>query len=210
MIIILIGLPGCGKGTQGSFLATKLGIPVISTGEVIRKMLKDDQEAAAWHSDVSQGKLLPSSLINKFMAEFLARLEYRGGCILDGYPRSLEQANFLATITDRSKVKVIYFKIAEQLVIKRILARFSCDDCGTIYNRVSQRLKIENICDICQSANFNYRKDDNLLVVSQRIKEYHAETQPVLKYYQDRPGFYVVDASRSVQSLKGAIEQCLS
>lgn len=206
MIIVLIGLPGSGKGTQGQLLAEKIKLPLISTGDMFRKMLQSNGEEGALLNDfISQGKLVPSKLVNKVVEKFLGQQEYKNGCIIDGYPRNLEQVKFLEEIT-KQDIKVIYFEISEGLIRKRILGRFSCVGCGKIYNSYYTRPKVENVCDICKSTNFTYRKDDDEQTLIKRINEYKTETYPIIDYYKKRGGCYVIDASKTTGEISAELE----
>ena len=147
MLILLIGLPGSGKGTQGKFLANKLHLPHLSTGDMFRKMAKrEDSEAKLLKQYIDTGKLVPGNLVNKIVEKFLADEEYKNGCVLDGYPRNLEQAKFLEEIT-KQPITVIYLNIDDDIVIKRILGRFTCAVCEKNYNSYFDKPKIENVCD---------------------------------------------------------------
>ncbi|MFU7501684.1 MAG: adenylate kinase family protein [Candidatus Tisiphia sp.] len=152
MIIVLIGSPGSGKGTQGCEL----------------------------------------KLVNNVVKEFLTQDIYINSYVLDGYPRNLEQANFLRMFANQ-KIKVVFFDIDDQVIIKRILGRFNCENCGQIYNSYFIKPKVDNVCG---SDKFMHRQDDDEQTIKQRIEEYKIETYPLLNYYRDNSEFYVVDANK--------------
>ncbi len=182
MVIVLIGPPGSGKGTQAAILAAKLKIPHLSTGDVLRKMAElHIDEALSLREIMASGHLVPSEMVNKFV---LASLNSESsGCILDGYPRNLEQAAFLSR-NYLGKIRVIYFDIDHDLLIKRLTGRFSCNNCGKIYNRYFNLPKIDSICDECGGHDFLSRLDDNISTVTKRLDEYKSETEPVIEYYK--------------------------
>ena len=204
--IILLGPPGSGKGTHGALLAKKLHLMHISIGDIFRVMAETkDEEASLINSYMAEGKLIPTAIVNKIVKKFLLRKEYENGCVLDGYPRNLEQAEFLETIK-KQDIKVIYFDVNDQIIIKRILGRFTCENCGEIYNSYFVKPKVENVCDICGSDKFVNRKDDNEQTIKKRLEEYKTETYPLINYYKHHAKVYNVDASKD----KHEVEQDLS
>ena len=206
MIIVLLGLPGSGKGTQGQLLAEKLKVPIISTGDMFRQMLKsNEEEGVLLNSFISQGKLVPTKLVNQLVKKFLGQQEYKNGCIIDGYPRNLEQVKFLEEIT-KQEIKAIYFQVSEETIRKRILGRFNCAECGKIYNSYYANPKVENVCDICKSTNFTYRKDDDEQTLIKRINEYNTETYPIIDYYKKLGNLCSVDASKATDEVSIQLE----
>lgn len=196
MIIVLIGLPGSGKGTQSQFLASKLKLPILSTGEIFRKIAEiDKKESASLNNYMLQGKLVPSEVVSALVQKFLALKEYESGCLLDGYPRNIKQAEFLRSITNQ-EIRAIFFEVTEQVVVKRILGRFTCINCKKVYNTFFDKPQINNICDICGFTDFVYRKDDNEEILKERIKVYNEETKPILEYYNSQGILNFVDATK--------------
>lgn len=209
MIIVLIGPPGSGKGTQGKLLAEKLNLPHISTGDMFREMAKlGNEEVALIKGYMEQGKLVPSELVNKVVEKYLSDEQYKIGCVLDGYPRNLEQANFLQNAI-KQDIKVIFFDVDDQMIIKRILGRFNCINCGQIYNSYFVKPKIDNVCDICNSKDFAHRKDDDEQIIKRRIREYKVETSPLINYYQHNADFYVIDASKDKEEVASVLDKLL-
>jgi len=196
-----MGLPGSGKGTQGQILATKLNIPTISIGNMFRDMLhKDGEEAKLLDEYLSEGKLVPSELTNRIVQKILLLDEQKNGCILDGYPRNLVQAEFLEKITNK-KLVIIFFDVKDEVVIRRVLGRFNCTDCAKIYNSHYKKPIIDGICDVCGSNKFIYRQDDNEEVIRKRIEEYKKETFPLINYYKDSENFYFIDAQQDQEEV---------
>ncbi len=199
MILIFIGPPGAGKGTQAALIAAKLSLPVVSTGEILRaKASSDTPEAIELKKILDSGKLVPSVGVNQFVLEYLNSVT--NGCILDGYPRSLDQAEFLSK-NIKQPIKVLYFDISSDVLVKRITGRFSCSDCGRIYNKYFSPTKTEGKCDICGSEEFTYRSDDNELTVRSRLETYEKQTMPVVDYYKKLNSLEVVDAAKSVKKI---------
>jgi adenylate kinase len=186
VIIVLIGPPGSGKGTQGRLLAEKLNLPHISTGDMFRESIKfGDEQGLLVKKYMEEGKLVPAILVNQIVQKSLSQDLYKDGCILDGYPRNLEQVEFLKKFITQD-IKVIFFDIDDQVVIERVLGRFNCPNCGQIYNNFIKP-KINNICDNCGNNKFVYRKDDDKQTIIQRLKDYKIETYPVIDYYKNDP-----------------------
>ena len=205
MLIILIGPPGSGKGTQGKVLASKLSMPYLSTGDMLRKMIEGEESIGKQLKEyVDSGKLIPADLINKMVQEFINADECAKGCVLDGYPRSIDQAKFLDNINNQP-LKVIYFDIKSEEIIKRISGRFNCSVCGKNYNSYFGKPKLENICDDCGSSSFTHRRDDNEEIVKERLRVYNDETYPLIEHYQNLDGFYSIDASKNKEEIAGLL-----
>jgi adenylate kinase len=201
VILTLIGLPGSGKGTQGQMLAKKLGLPLISVGDMLRDVIsKNGEEAELLNQYISQGKLVPSDLTNKIAQRVLLLDAQKNGCIFDGYPRNLVQAKYLESVANQ-KIITIFFDIQDEVVIKRILGRFSCTNCAQIYNRYYKKPIVEGVCDLCGSTQFTYRQDDNEEVIRKRIQEYNKETAPLIGYYKNSEGFYSINAQQSEEEI---------
>lgn len=205
-IFILLGLPGSGKGTQGKILAEYLNIPHISTGDIFRNAAsKNTSDSKLLNEYMQQGKLIPTQLVNKTVLKFILTDECSKGCVLDGYPRNLEQAEYLIKHIDADIIS-IFFNIDEDTVKKRILERYNCSSCGAIYNKYFNNPKVENICDNCGNSNFTSRQDDDEGIILSRIEEYKNETLPLItKYYKDNNKFYTIDANRSKEEVTASM-----
>lgn len=194
-IIVLLGLPGSGKGTQGAMLAKEMLLPHISTGDILRKMVTSSSEESdmlAFYME--EGKLVPSDLVNKIVKKYILSDECRQGCILDGYPRNLEQAEYLIENVD-DNVLVILFDVDDDISIKRIMGRFNCVNCGELYNKFFNNTKIEGVCDACGSKDLAHRSDDDESTVKKRLEEYKKETLPLVEYYKEKNKLFTVSAS---------------
>jgi adenylate kinase len=194
-IIILLGLPGSGKGTQGAILANELKIPHISTGDIFRKMaLKDSDESRMLNSYMKEGKLIPTKLVNDTVIKFMLTEECTRGCVLDGYPRTLSQAEHFIEHVD-SDISVFFFDVDDETVVKRILGRYSCASCGTLYNKYFYNPKKEGVCDSCGSHDFISREDDDEETILRRVELYKEETLPLVQYYKSKGSFFTIDAA---------------
>lgn len=190
-VFIFLGPPGSGKGTQTSRLADKLSIPHIDTGSLLRKNIQDETELGIIvKSYVDKGNLVPLHVVCSVIKERLMQDDCAQGYILDGFPRSVEQAQALDDIlaavgkfTLKDDAMVIYFDIDNELLIQRLINRRSCPKCGTIYNLISNPPKIMDYCDICDTK-LTLREDDNEETARARFKTYENETAPLYDYFK--------------------------
>lgn len=182
MKLILLGAPGAGKGTQAEIISEKLGIPTISTGNIIRAALKSgSQMGNAAKAYIEAGKLVPDEVVIGIIKDRLAEDDCKNGFILDGFPRTIPQAEAL----DRMGIiidKVIDIEVADEKIARRVSGRRVCLDCGATYHVDYKKSKVEGICDHCGST-LVQRKDDHPDTVAARLKEYHEMTEPLKDYY---------------------------
>ena len=190
-VFIFLGPPGSGKGTQTSRLADKLSIPHVDTGSLLRKNIQDETELGIIAKGfIDKGNLVPLEVVTSVIKERLKQDDCKDGYILDGFPRSVEQAQALEEIladTGRFNLKddamAVYFDIDNELLIQRLINRRSCPKCGTIYNLISNPPKIMDYCDICDTK-LTQRKDDNESVARARFVTYENETAPLYEYFK--------------------------
>lgn len=198
MVIIFLGPPGSGKGTQANVISKALSIPSLSTSFILNDSIKAVGALAQELNDyMSSGRLVPSTLVNEIVATTLAQEKYNSGCILDGYPRTIDQAEFLDIRFPEIKPRVVYFEISYEALASRIAGRFCCGGCGAIYNTQSAPTKAEGVCDICGSKDLKVRDDDKVEVLQKRWEIYIAETRPLLEYYKNKGLLISVDATLS-------------
>ena len=198
MRIILIGPPGAGKGTQASAITTKYNAAHISTGDILRDNVKRGTELGiAAKSYMDAGKLVSDELIVGMMRARLNEKDAEFGFLLDGFPRTIEQADTLDVLLDDMSCRldaVVLLEIEDDAVVRRLTSRRVCSSCGAIYNALSRPPKSDGICDIC-SQSVIQRADDNEGVIRNRLAVYHRQTAPLVEYY-DRKGLLCrVDAS---------------
>ena len=201
-IIVLLGLPGSGKGTQGSMLAKEMFIPHISTGDILRRMVNSSfEESGVLKRYMEEGRLVPSALVNKIVKKYILSNECKQGCILDGYPRNLEQAEYLIENVD-DNILAILFDVADEISIKRIMGRFSCSSCGELYNKFFKDVQSKGICDYCGGKDLTHRSDDDEATLQKRLNEYKKETLPLVEYYKGKNKLFRVDASESKDDIQ--------
>ncbi|MCS7139039.1 MAG: adenylate kinase [Crenarchaeota archaeon] len=208
MRIIILGPPGSGKGTYSSRLAIKLGIPHISTGDIFREEIKRGSELGNSISNyVSSGKLVPDDVVNMVIEKRLSQEDCREGFILDGYPRTLNQAEFLDGI---SKIDVVInLNVPKEVIVRRLSSRLICKNCGAIFNKITLPPKVEGICDKCGGELYQ-REDDKPEIIRRRIELYEKEIAPLLEYYRKKGvilDFYESDGSGREISLDQVIEK---
>ena len=200
-IIILLGLPGSGKGTQGAVLSEELAIPHISTGDILRKMvLEGDKDSKLLAKYMSEGKLVPSDLVNQLVKRFILSDACKDGCILDGYPRTLEQAEYFIENID-ANISTIFFDVPDEVATKRILGRISCASCNKVYNEYFDKPKKEGVCDECGSKEFAARSDDDEDTIVSRLEEYRNNTLPMIEYYKKKGKFFTVHGGESKEKV---------
>lgn len=209
MRLILLGAPGAGKGTQGALLAERHGLRRIVTGDILRTAVRDDTELGREaRRYMNAGELVPDDLILDMIREVLADVD--GGFIMDGFPRTLEQATSLDdTLRDMGLAvdDVVVLEVPDDVVVKRIGGRRSCPQCDAVYNVYFEPPSVSDVCDRCGAA-LVQRADDREDTVLNRLRVYRRQTQPLIEYYQDGdPGVHVVDADRSVEDVHEAINQ---
>ncbi len=189
MQLILLGPPGAGKGTQASFLEQEHGLAKLSTGDMLRAEVKSGSELGQELQEVmSSGKLVDDSLMISLIRERIAKPDCERGFILDGFPRTLAQAEALTTMleeVDRRLQHVIELKVDDEALVERISGRYSCAKCGEGYHDSFKLPKQDGVCDKCGSTEFSRRADDNAETVASRLDAYHAQTEPLVAYYRD-------------------------
>ena len=205
--LIFLGPPACGKGTQTTRLAKHFGLPHIDTGSLLRAAIANGTEKGnIAKSYIDKGNLVPVELVGSIIKDRLSRDDCKNGYILDGYPRSLEQAEMLININKEidkdndADFRAIYFDIDPDILISRIVNRRSCSNCGEIYNLKYKPPKVEGKCDICSSP-LTQRKDDNEETAKARFETYYRETHPLFDYYNDKKVLKSIDASGSIDEV---------
>jgi len=196
--VILFGPPGSGKGTQAKLLKAAMGIPHISTGDMLRERVASGDELGLQVKDLMKaGRLVPDGVVNRLVADRIAQPDCRDGLILDGYPRTLAQAAALDELLASRGYRqlVIHLKVDYTKVIARIAGRRVCPVCGTLYSLTSNPPRQPELCDL-DGARLVIRDDDRESVVRERLEAYERQTRPLLDYYRNRqPGLYEVDGS---------------
>ena len=204
MKLILLGAPGAGKGTQAEILCKKLGIPSISTGNILRAAIKDGTPTGVQaKSYIDAGKLVPDEVIIGIVNERLSQDDCAKGYILDGVPRTIAQAEALEKAGIQFDA-VVSIEISEDEILRRMSGRRVCEACGSSYNVEAVPPRVEGICDNC-GGKLIQRKDDTPETVRERLKVYHTETEPLVDFYGDRGLLKRVAVSGSKEATTEAI-----
>ena len=204
MNIIMLGAPGAGKGTQAAVLCEHFGIPTISTGNMIREALKNGTEMGLKaKSFMDEGKLVPDEVVIGIVKERLAEDDCKKGFILDGFPRTIPQAEAL----DEMGVDIEYvinIDISDERIVNRMSGRRVCESCGRPYQLVKLKPKKDGVCDDCNGT-LVQRKDDHPDTVLARLEVYHKETEPLVAYYEKQGKLVNVEGVDDVETTKNAI-----
>jgi len=208
MIYILLGPPGAGKGTQGELLSRKIGMPRISTGDILREAVRNKTPLGLKAKEtMERGKLVSDDIVIGIVMEKLKSNECARGCILDGFPRNLKQAEALEKFSN-SDIKAIYINVPEGEVIKRLTARRICPNCGAVYNMIANPPKEDEKCDTC-GEKLIQRDDDREEVIRDRIRVYRQHTEPIIEFYRSRNSLVEVDGSGTIEEVFSRLEELL-
>jgi len=205
--LIFLGPPACGKGTQTAKLAQYLHLPHIDTGSLLRAEIQSESpNGIIAKSYIDKGNLVPVELVGSIIKDRLAQEDCQDGYILDGYPRSIEQADMLEVINSdingdtKVDFKAIYFDLDHDVLISRIVNRRSCPECGEIYNIKFKPSKEEGICDKC-GAKLIQRKDDNEEIAEARFETYFKQTAPLIDYYTKKGTLKTLNANGTIDEV---------
>jgi len=204
MNIMLFGAPGVGKGTQAKLITNKYNIPQISTGDILRAAVAEQTpmglEAKKF---MDEGKLVPDETIIGIIKERLSKGDCKKGFILDGFPRTLLQAEALDTLMNEMEIKldkVISLSVPNEVIIERITGREVCKDCGASFHVKFNPSEKEDTCDLC-NGQLIVRKDDNRETVEKRLKEYNEQTAPLFNYYKNKKILEEIDGNKPVDTI---------
>ncbi len=210
MNLILLGPPGAGKGTQAKRLQEILGIPQLSTGDMLRALASQGSELGIKAKGfMDAGQLVPDDVTIDMIAERIDEPDCGKGFILDGFPRTLAQAEALDKMLERLERKldrVIEMTVDDEALVERITGRFACARCGAGYHDVFQRPREDGVCDACGNTEFVRRADDTAETVRARLEAYHAQTAPLLPYYRKRGVLSSVDGMAGIDAVARQIE----
>ncbi len=204
MNLMLFGAPGAGKGTQAKFLIEKYGIPQISTGDILRAAIADKTDMGMEAKKfMDEGKLVPDSTIIGIIKDRLAEDDCKNGFILDGFPRTLPQAEALDNLMKEMEIsldKVISLNVPDELIVGRITGRRVCAKCGASFHVEFNPSKEEGKCDYCGSE-LIIRKDDNAETVKSRLGAYHEQTAPLIEFYTNMGVMVELDGTKDVSEV---------
>ena len=209
MKLILLGAPGAGKGTQAERIAERFGIPTISTGERLRAAIKDGTELGLKaKSFMDSGALVPDEVVIGIIKEYLSSEQCKNGFILDGFPRSIPQAEALDTMGVELDV-VLSIEVADEKIVERMSGRRVCPTCGATHHILYNPPAKDGICDKC-GAELQIRKDDAPETVLSRLETYHAITEPLKEYYSKKGLLVVVEGQEKVEDTTALVNAALS
>jgi adenylate kinase len=209
MIVILLGPPGAGKGTQAKELATRRGLVQLSTGDMLRSAVAAGTEIGIKAKPIMEkGQLVPDEIVIGILAERIEQPDCKDGVILDGFPRTLAQASALDAVLQKMKVKidaVIELKVDDHELMDRISGRFTCAKCSAGYHDKFKRPKVSGVCDVCGSTDFVRRPDDRAETVRDRLMVYYRETSPLIGYYYCKGNLKSVDGMAEIDAVAASI-----
>ena len=214
MKLILLGAPGSGKGTQATLLARSLNIVQLSTGDMLRAAVKSGSSMGReLQETMSAGKLVADETIVALIKDRIKESDCAGGFILDGFPRTVAQAEALDVMLKEQGTKldaVIELKVDDSILVERISGRYTCSGCGEGYHDSFKKPAKEGVCDQCGGTDFTRRADDNAETVAKRLESYHAQTAPLLPYYDKQGTLSSVDGMEAMGEVQRAIRTILS
>ena len=207
--IVLLGPPGAGKGTQAQLISNELFLPHISSGDIFRENLKNKTELGQEAEEyINIGELVPDGITISMIKERLSRTDCEsGGALLDGFPRTPAQAEALDEMLTSigGKVKAVpYINVPDEVLIERLTGRWTCRACGHVFHEVFNPPQVEGRCDFCGSELYQ-REDDKVETVTQRIRVYKDQTQPLIDYYRIRGTLIEIDGAQSIENVSAAL-----
>lgn len=208
MNLILLAAPGAGKGTQAELLCEKFGIPTVSTGAMLRKNIADGTQLGKMAEKyINDGKLVPDDVIIGLVQSRIAEDDCKNGFILDGFPRTIAQAEALSA-SDVKIDKVLNIEVPDEKIIERLAGRLECKSCGTTYHKEHRPPKVDGKCDRC-GGDLRVRDDDKPETVKQRLKTYHTQTKPLVDYYKEKGMLRIVSGQEKIEDTHKAVLSAL-
>ena len=212
MKIIMLGAPGAGKGTQAKMLSEKYQIPHISTGDIFRANIKENTELGKKAKNyMDQGLLVPDELVVDLVVDRMAKADCENGYVLDGFPRTIPQAESLTAALEKLNEKVDFalnIEVPDEVIVDRMSGRRSCSKCGAIFHVITIPPKQDGICDVC-GAELIQRDDDKAETVKKRLEVYHEQTAPLIEYYNKQNVLLNIDGTIELNEVFNTILKTL-
>lgn len=214
MIIILFGPPGAGKGTQAQRIEKANGLIQLSTGDMLRAAVAAQTHYGQKAQEKMQaGQLVSDDIVIGIIADRIKEDDCRNGFILDGFPRNVAQAKALDVMLEEEGVKldaVVQMEVDDEALVDRVSGRYTCANCNEGYHDTNLKPKVDGVCDVCGGTEFKRRADDNAETVAKRLKEYYAQTAPVLPYYAEKGILQQVDGMAAIDDVTAQINAVLA
>lgn len=209
-VLILLGPPGAGKGTQARMLEEKFGLVQLSTGDMLRAAVAAGTDAGkAAKAVMEAGKLVSDEIVINILRDRLCEDDCRNGVILDGFPRTTVQAEALDTLLEESGQKIdaaVSLEVEDAAMVARISGRYTCGACGEGYHDTFKQPAREGVCDKCGGTDFKRRADDNAETVASRLEAYHAQTAPLIAYYKGKGSLECIDAMGDIDAIAANLD----
>lgn len=214
MNLVLMGLPGAGKGTQAQYIVKDFDIPHISTGDIFRAAMKNETPMGLQAKQfIDKGELVPDEVTNGIVQERLAQDDVKDGFMLDGFPRNLAQAEALNTMLEADGKKldaVINIHVDPEVLVDRLSGRYICKECGATYHKLYNQPKVEGTCDVCGSHDFYQRDDDKPATVKNRLAVNIKLNTPLIDFYEKQGCLYQIDGEQDIDKVYQAIKEVLT
>ena len=213
LFVVFTGAPGCGKGTQARILKERTNICHLSTGEMLRQFAeKDTPLGRSLKAALERGEFASDAMIIEMVKNRIAEPDCANGFILDGFPRTLPQAEVLEDMLAEQNIKldaVLEIQVPDEIIMERILGRYACMQCGAGYHDKFQKTKIYGVCDVCGGTEFARRQDDNRGTVQNRLVNYRLLTYPTIPFFEARGLLKTVDGTGTIDAVSRKIEDVL-